>query len=132
MKYLRHINKYKLFESNNFEDIKLDMSDILLDISDIGYSIEIIDRKFPSHLEIGYVVEEIKIFIEKGSIKYLPTEEFIEPLKRLCDFAISNGFGYSIDTIRDSRLVNFHDEDFSGLTDNIIDYIRILFQRKNR
>lgn len=134
MKYL------KLFEEDKFEDIQLDMKDILLDISDVGYEIEIIDRQFPSfrrktifHSSENFIVKEIKIFIEKSNSKYTPTEEFVETLIRLLDFAIDKGFGYSIHTYSNSEFMNSYSYDgLPSLTESSpIDYIRIIFQNHN-
>lgn len=129
MKYL------KLFEEDKFEDIQLDMKDILLDISDVGYEIEIVDRQFPSfHRNTPiHIVKEIKIFIEKSNSKYTPTEEFVETLIRLLDFAIDKGFGYSIHTYSNSEFMNSYNYDgLLSLTESSpIDYIRIIFQNHN-
>ena len=75
---MKHLKKYKLFESFN-ENIN-ELNDILLELTDLGYSVDIQEMKenirvFVGHLSKSFTYDDVKEVFER-MIDYMESEDF--------------------------------------------------------
>ena len=120
---MRYLKLYESFSNSELESVRLDIKDILLEISDLGYEVSVNSRVYSN-------IDHISIFIENfQELKYKPTEEFIDPIRRLLDFGSNNGFKHLIFTYNNSiahRLFNYN---LDEIIKEPLDYIKILLER---
>jgi len=96
---MKHLKKYKIFESidnQRMDDIESDVIDILSPISDTGNMVVEVNSYIKSHPRRsgGVLVLQIDISDHQSTTAYVRPKEYKEELERLKEYLVSNGFSF--------------------------------------
>ena len=139
---MKHLKKYKIFESDSNREMLHNIEDIFREIEDIGFKVE---------YNRGGVGEVTRIYIEKFDtygfsdeprpLPYIPSQEFVLALQHLISY-VSQDYDIEIESICDSqRIDHLSSKSEDGLIENDatiignykapIDYIKIVISNKD-